>query len=789
MRETGIDRYWKKVNRVSRHGMETQHPVGRRLLTESVSLLSEAIREWKRTVTLKPVGQRSAAYPYIDLLATDLIAAITARSVIDSISMHEKITKIAFKVARMIEDEVRWRDLKAKEPDLWRDQMKLVKRIPGYTTKRRFLANTEKFTDQNFARWPRTERLKVGMTLVELMKQSTGIVEITTRTGLLGKRETYVHATEALLEWMKGAHNYAEDLSPTFLPLVERPADWTDVYTGGYLTEYVHPRPLVKTRDKTHLDELNALDIFEPKASVNRLQRVSWIINANVYDPMAYCWENEIEVGGLPSANGQEIPSKPVDIETNAEARRKWRKLAARIRFENKAEASKRLQITKILWMAKKFINEEIFFPWYMDFRGRKYPRVYFMQPQGSDEARSMLMFAQGKAIESDEGERWLTIHGANCWGEDKVSLDDRVQWVHANRDMVEAVGNDPLGTTSIWGKADKPWAFLAWCADFTAFLRFGRGYVSHLPISIDGSSNGLQLYSLLMRDPIGAAATNVLPNAFPRDIYQDVADGTIRRLKESDNPMAPIWLEFGVGRAVAKRPTMVVPYSGSLHSCITYTIDWFNEDRKKRKIENPFGWEEVFKPCAFLARQIWDSIGDVVGEARKAMAWLQEISNTCIANEVPLRWTTPSGFMVKQAYETWHGQSVRTIIGDVIRQHRVRVGTGKLAKVKNRNGIAPNMIHSIDAAIGDLTILRNSSQGMTSQCSIHDAYLCLAEDMPMMRRNVLDSVVEIFTEDLMQKFLEEITYYLPMEVTLPEPPQRGDLDIQLVRESEYFFS
>ncbi|HCO12868.1 MAG TPA: hypothetical protein DIT46_01705, partial [Gemmatimonadetes bacterium] len=77
MRETGIDRYWKKVNRVSRHGMETQHPVGRRLLTESVSLLSEAIREWKRTVTLKPVGQRSAAYPYIDLLATDLVAAIT----------------------------------------------------------------------------------------------------------------------------------------------------------------------------------------------------------------------------------------------------------------------------------------------------------------------------------------------------------------------------------------------------------------------------------------------------------------------------------------------------------------------------------------------------------------------------------------------------------------------------------------------------------------------------------------------------------------------------------------
>ena len=788
MRDTGIERYWKKVDRVAHIGMETQHPVGRRLLTESVSLLAEAVKGWKRMVTQKPVGQRSAAYPYIDSLPVDMIAAIAARTVLDSISMHETLTKAAFKVVRMVEDEVRWRDLKAKEPHLWQDQLKKIKRIPGYTTKRRFLQNTEKFTKQNFKKWPTNDRVKVGMVLIELMHQATGLIDITTRTGLLGKRVTYVHATDALMEWMKGAHKYAEDLSPMYLPMVERPADWTDVYTGGYLTENVVPRPLIKTRDKTHLEELDALELYSTKATVNQLQRVPWIINEHILETMMYCWEADIEIGGLPSASGQPMPTKPVDIETNADARRKWRKLAARIRFENEAESSKRLQLTKILWMANKFRNEEMYFPWYCDFRGRKYPRVYFLQPQGSDEARSLLMAAEGKPIETDEAEKWLAVHGANVAGEDKCTLDERQQWVHANRDMIEAISADPCGTTSLWGKVDKPWAFLAFCKDWAAYMRVGRGYVSHLPCAIDGSSNGLQLYSLLMRDPVGAAATNVLPNDRPRDIYQDVADGTIARLKASDHPMAQVWLDFGVTRKATKRPCMVIPYSGTLHSCTTYIIEWFNDERKKRQIENPFGWEEVFQPCSFLSRLVWDAIGDVVGEARKAMSWLQEVSNICISEGVAIRWTTPTGFMVKQAYETWAGQSVRTVIGDVIRQHRVRVGTGKLGKAKNRNGIAPNVIHSLDKAIGEMATLMNSSMGMTFQTTIHDAFLCLAADMGTMRTNVLDSVVEIFSEDILQRFSNEITCYLPNGVTLPEPPQRGTLDVRLARESEYFY-
>ncbi len=792
MQELGISRYWKKVERSTQKEMETNHPLGRRLLTESVELLADAIKGWKHQVLSHPTGNRHAAYAYIDMLDPTLIAAITARTVIDAISMHKQLTKTANNVARMVEDEVRWRELREQHPHIWRHNEKQVKKIPGYETKRRYLQNSERFVDLQFDRWPRVDKLKVGIVLVELMRQSTGIIDIKTRTGLLGKSYTYVHATDELQEWMKQAHKYAEDLSPIFLPMIEPPQDWSGMYDGGYKTDYVAPRPLVKTQDRTHLDDLNEMDVEPALACINNLQRVAWRVNSPVQDVLEHCWENGIEVGEIPSPTDELIPSKPVDIATNKEARRKWRKLAARIRFENSASQSKRLQVAKVLWMARKFADRPIFYPWYMDFRGRKYVRPYFLQPQGPDWARSLLEAANGKPIESEEDEFALAIQGANTYGEDRCTLEERVQWVHANREMIEAVATDPKGTTSVWGKADKPWAFLGFCFDWAAYLKEGSGYVSHLPCSIDGSSNGLQLYSLVMRDPVGAKATNVLPTDRPEDIYGDVANRAIARMEaaaKEGHELAKTWLQFGVTRTCAKRPTMVVPYSGTQYACKVYVMDWFRDELKKRQIVNPFGYEELYTPCTYLSEVVWDSIGDVVGEARKAMAWLQECADLCISNGVPLRWSTPTGFMVKQAYETWQRQSVRTIIGEVIRQHRIRVGTGKLDKRKARNGAAPNWIHSLDQDVVTLTVNDLEHQGVEFFNAVHDDIGVLAPDMKILKPTLLNNVADMFSENLLLRFSQDLQPMLPKDVVLPEPPPLGDLDVNLVRQSQYFFA
>ena len=789
MRDLGVERYRGKVERSKIKEMETNHLVGRRLLTESVSKLADGIRRWKRNTKSTPAGSRHTALPYIESLAADLIAAITAKTVIDSISMHKKLTKTASTVGRMLENEARWREFKNQSPEIWRNYYEKIQKIPGYETKRRFLNSGERYAKLEFDPWPVAAKLKVGLVLIELLRKHTGIIDITTRTGLLGKRATYVHPTEELLEWIKEAHNHAEDLSPMYLPMVEKPVDWKGVYEGGYLTEAVYPRPLVKTQDRNHLDDLNSIDISEVTESVNHLQRVPWAINKDVYDVLARCWEEDIAVGDLPSAAGEPIPTKPIDIGTNEEARRKWRKAAARVRFENESENSKRFQVAKVLWMAKKFLGKILWFPWYMDFRSRMYPRPYFLQPQGPDWSTALLTSGVGKGVETDDAENWLAIHGANTWGMDKFAFSDRVEWTHQNEDMIRSVAADPMGSTSVWGKADSPFAFLAFCCEWGKYLEVGRSFQSTLPVRIDGASNGLQLFSLLMRDPVGAAATNVLPCDKPHDIYGDVSNRTVRLLEEDGGTMSQVWVNFGIPREATKRPTMVVPYSGTLFACRDYTISWFRDELKKRGIDNPFGWEELYAPCSYLAGKIWEGIGEVVGEARRAMSWFQQVSDICIDNGVPIRWSTPDGFLVKQAYETWDRRSVRTIIGEVIRQHRIRVGTGKLCRRKARNGISPNFIHSIDAAVARRAINKFKARGGGFINSVHDAIWVLPSDMTLLRQCLMEAVVEIFSEDLMGKFAKDVGHFLPTDVMLPPPPAGGDLDIESVRESEYFFS
>lgn len=113
------------------------------------------------------------------------------------------------------------------------------------------------------------------------------------------------------------------------------------------------------------------------------------------------------------------------------------------------------------------------------------------------------------------------------------------------------------------------------------------------------------------------------------------------------------------------------------------------------------------------------------------------------------------TGFMVKQAYETWQRQSVRTIIGEVIRQHRIRVGTGKLDKRKARNGAAPNWIHSLDQDVVTLTVNDLEHQGVEFFNAVHDDIGVLAPDMKILKPTLLNNVADMFSENLLLRFFK----------------------------------
>ena len=71
----------------------------------------------------------------------------------------------------------------------------------------------------------------------------------------------------------------------------------------------------------------------------------------------------------------------------------------------------------------------------------------------------------------------------------------------------------------------------------------------------------------------------------------------------------------------------------------------------------------------------------------------------------------------------------------------------------------------------------------------IHDSYATTAAKSGMLASCLRRATVDMFSEDLMENFAQQITHLLPPGVTLPPIPYVGGLDINAVLDSQYYFA
>lgn len=786
MAELGVQRHRTKVDKARAKKRESTTAAGRYLLREAVEKLVVALEEWVKNAK-SGAGRRHGALEYLDQLDLKVAAFITVRCALDSISLSKTLLAAGSAVGSVLEDEVRFAFMHKNAKSVW-DKLKKQTKASSYKHRRKVFRGAIGRLEVEFPTWPRQQRLRVGVTLLELLRQSTGLIEIATRRGPRGRVIQTVTASPATLKWLEQSNEAHEALSPVYMPCVDQPADWDDIYSGGYHTNLLTRRPLVRSLDRAYLIELQHSEMPEVLDAVNTLQRVVWEVNRDVYEVLTHLWQSGIAAADMPSRDDEMLPTRPSDLETNPEARKAWRRAAAEIYKRNVAVRSRRVQTAKIVYMAEQFRDQQFFFPYQVDFRGRLYCVPFFLQPQGQSQARGLLRFADGKPITNSTQADWLAIHGANCWGFDKVSMAARIDWVRANTDMIRAIHQDPTDCMR-WVEADKPWEFLAFALEWGAYLEQGFGFVSKLPVAMDGSNNGLQIFSLLLRDPSGAAATNCSPGDAPRDIYQDVADKVTAKLLASSNPFAAGLLEFCQGRvprACAKRPVMTLPYGSTRYSCQKYVTEWYEEIARTRG--NPFP-TTYYQACGYLAQLVWDSIGETVVSARSCMSWLQSVAELCYDLKLPVRWHAPSGFPIKQGYTKYDTLEIRTTVGDTVRWGKYRQNRDELHKRHQLNGISPNFIHSLDAAALVRTVNLAREQGITSFAMVHDSFGVLAADADVMARSLRSVYAEMFSVDLLEKFRAEIQLHVGDRGTVPTVPPMGTFDVNSVRESVYFFA
>lgn len=847
----GERRFIKNLERQTERGELADNQVAKPLMQTLVPKIAQAVKEWHEG----PDGKLSTSRPSVafTMLSTEdkavkdrslrisceSAAVIILKVILSKLVKPEgiPITPMASAIGRTLEDEIRFGRIRDKEKEHFKKAIaeNLNKRA-GASYKKAYMQAVETSMleqgqlEDAWGTWSPTEAVHVGIKMLEIVIQSTQLVELKRYgAGNAAADVEMVHLSDFWVKKMAQRGFSLAGIAPVYQPCVVPPKPWTGVVGGGYWAKGRRPLPLIRLGSKSAVARYE--DVYMPEVydAVNIIQNTPWKVNKKVLDVVNMVEKlNNTPIDDIP----QMEPLKPEDYAGETEEELKaWKKAAAGIYRREKARQSRRLSLSFIVNQANKFSQfKAIWFPYNMDWRGRVYA-VPMFNPQGNDMQKGLLTLAVGKPIGAD-GFKWLKVHGANCAGVDKVTFEERIKWVEDNHDNIMAAAKAPMDSIEWWGKLDSPFCFLAFCFEYAGVMHHGLSYSCSLPIAFDGSCSGIQHFSAMLRDHIGGHAVNLTPSGKVQDIYRIVSDrieeelkvllvnGTdnemvthedkktgeiAERLKLGTRELARQWLTYGMSRKVTKRSVMTLAYGSKEYGF----ADQVYEDIVMPAIDSGSGamFTEPSQASRFMAKMIWEAVSVTVVAAVDAMKWLQgaakllaaevkdkktgEILKPCL----PVHWVTPDGFPVWQEYRKKDTTRLNLMfLGSFNLQPTVNKGTKKeLDKHKQESGISPNFVHSQDGSHLRKTVVHTHRKyGVMSFAVIHDSFGTIPADAEYLFLGVRETMVETYRDnDVLLDFYEQFEYQLheSQRDKLPELPKKGKLNIEDILSSDFAFA
>ena len=794
MVDLGVGRYRARVESAKGREAESETKYGQRLIRAGLPDYTRAIKEM-----IDGWDNRNSALWQVCLrdMKPSVVGFIVIKAVLDSITLKKNMAAVSHFVGSRIEDQHRCdflvRNNEAKGEGI---VLGAKRRRGGLAQQRRHIKSSmrheaDKGLMPAYDDWRRRDKLSCGLTLVELLRHVTGIIEYVYLLEKAGKKPTrYVTASKATFDWIENYNDNKELFEPFWLPTTDAPLPWESIWVGGYDTAgtALPKLPFIKTSNMDFLRDNEKLNIATPMAACNLIQGTPWVVNKRVLSAAQWAWENNVEVGALPSKDDEVIPDVPSDFHEDEEVNRKWRRMAAGIYARNASTKSKRLLTSKIIYTAEKLSGSRFFFPSHCDFRGRVYNISTALSVMGNDLCRGLLQFARSERIANDNDAKWLAVAGANAWGNDKVTLSDRWHWAVGFTETALRVARNPQQDLT-WTRADKPWSFLAWCFEWAEYQANGK-VDSFLPVNLDASNNGLQILSMLTRDPHGMRATNVLPTESPADIYGVVAGNALSSLKAEGSDLAKAWVVFGIDRKTVKRSVMCTSYGLTQYSNRAYINEWYEEQVHGKKRSAPFADDVRYKAIQLLSDHVWRGMETVLEKPKQCMDWFQSCAKLIADENEALSWVSPTGFPVHQEYYKIHNQQVNTYISGKATCVKFREeDTSVISRRRMVNGASPNVVHSLDAAALHETVVRcNEEHGIYDFSFIHDSYGTHATKCDQLSSTLRKVFVDMFSKDLLNDWRNQLAAQHP-QLDFPAPPELGDADISQIKESTYFFA
>lgn len=819
-------------------GRASQTQVGKGLLNYVSEQLAIAIDEWL-TEELKP--RRGVQKTYKKLLEAlekaigheDLVlnaCAYTFEHTINSVISGDKFSKSVSSVAGSIGMSIYYEcKLCAFMNQLTTYHQKSVieeqlKKRNLLRYKSNYIREVTENEDFKFYVINQDEIKSLGMALINLFVSTTGLVAYETNN----TKSTGLTATNDLVAiWRANLDNIstrANILTPTIIP----PKKWTSLDEGGYYDVSIQHTVFMRldwnaqrTRTgRNYIRKLSEVDLSQVMQAVNTIQETAYTINKKVLTAINYLVSTGGERAGIERLEPIEIPQELTGDYTSEELKR-HKEVIKELREKERARISKALRLYKTINFAKDFSQyEKIYFPCNIDFRGRIYP-IPFFNFQGDDLMKSLLLYAEPVACSHEEDLSTLKIQGSNLWGNDKIGYEAQCKWIDENTDKILLTAEDYLAS-NWWEQADEPLQFLAFCYEYADCLKYMKehngsiiGYTCSVPIAFDGTCSGLQHYSAMLLDPVGGNAVNLTSgHDKPEDIYQQVADGVLKLVQEDaltgtpdeyktiknkfktkegepetvdvtvkgTKTLAQAWLAYGITRKVCKRPVMTLAYGSGEYG--------FSEQLFEDIARHSETFKGIARPASkYLAKLIAQVVKDVVVSAVSGMAFLKKLAIKMNEADIPVNWWTPLGLPVQQNYLSMEKKYIKTRLGAT---KRVRIyydeptPNEEVDKNHQRNGVAPNFIHSLDST--HLMLVVNEA-GLKNYTTIHDSFGTSLGETLVLKRVLREQLYKLYTE---YKPLETFKEYVEQELNkkLPdvEIPEKGNLDLSEIFLSDYVF-
>lgn len=811
MEEYSTAKYWKGYDDSPMSGRPEQE-----LINEFIKQVGDAYQAWlDYWKDMKNKHNQSSVSDWklpLFVLDGNHLAAIVISQIVELLLNHEifgadanqhagdiKFTyqKAAKKIGEQVKKICEYRITKENFIEDWKKQSHYLKNWEP----KRCDAFTKRFME--IPKWKAKQYGELGHHLLHIASQAD-CINIETRKVRAGKgwkQETILGLNQELLDTLKTMHNAHQFLRIIYRPMIIPPVDHTLEIPGGVLDINLR-KPTVAGGSKPTQQDLDAL---------NAMQRTEWTINSEVLDVMETMFRNNWEFCNLPPKDLDKV-SFPARVPDDASKEEKAKAIAERAEIwaEWYKSEQKRLQMQARISMARELETLGYFYHVYtMDFRGRAYSTCTMLSPQSGDFDRGLIKFAT-PVTQTPEGRYWQAValanamDGADGWdgvASDKSTFDERVAWVVRNREQLLWVAENPLEGAHLWAdnvtkKKNPSFQRLASILDFHETQT--KGTTSY-PVQLDGACNGSQHWSAIMRDPKIAELTNVTPVEKPQDLYQyvaDIADEEMKRRAADNNLWCQRFVEHwgNLSRKVVKRATMCDAYGITPHGIRKYAreeghLDWVKEQ---------YGPEVMAAAVSELASLEMHGLDGAMEASNMGKEFVQQLSDICSENNKPMEWLTGTGFRVVHRYPEYVPVISASTLYNKKGRLEVSFGTptGELDPGAAKTGVAPNYIHSHDAAHMRLTILSMVEQGINQFSMIHDSFGCPAPQVPLMRKAINEQFVWLHEDCWLVQTKQNVAHLLGWEFEdgrLPAIPEYVDddtewFDIAWVFESEYIF-